>query len=104
LDLDPEALRRFFDPSPGRVPFPIGHALHLVEPGDGVADVIGVDQRLLSLSGEGELGVVEAVLLRRAQARSLPRDRCSPGAGALHRTGLLEVAAGRLLLLVRRHR
>src|SRR6202044_2791598 len=76
LEVDAELLRRHLNAPPGPVEFGVRHTLDLVEAGHGVADVRGVDQRLLALLGEGELLVVELLLVGRAQTgRFLPLCR-----------------------------
>src|SRR5438132_3258481 len=73
-DVDVERAGGRPDALPGLVPLGVGHALDLVEAGDGVADVGGVGERLLALVGEGEGAVGHPVLLGRAQALGLPGD------------------------------
>jgi hypothetical protein len=57
------ALRRGADPAPRSIAFRIGHALDLVEPGDGVANVRGVGQ-YGSLRSAGKANRSELSLLR----------------------------------------
>ena len=54
--------------SHARVAFSVAHALHLIESGYRVSDMTCVDQRLFPLCGEGELVVVQLVLLSGVQS------------------------------------
>src|SRR5690242_15983739 len=102
-DLDVELARRGADPAPGPVTVGVAHALDLVEPRDRVPHVLGVDERLLALLGEREGAVGQVVLLRGAQpARPAGHRRAATPRG-LGAPRLLEVLAGGLLLLGRRH-
>src|SRR5262245_56738101 len=50
---------RALDPAPRRLALIVGHAFDLVEPSHGVADMVGVGQRLLALPGESEIAFVQ---------------------------------------------
>src|SRR5262245_31289999 len=54
LDADVEVLGRLRDVLPRLVALLVGHILHLVEPGQGVDDVIGVRERFLTFLLECE--------------------------------------------------
>ena len=53
LQLDIKLARRGTDTLPCLVAFLVGHAFHLVEPGDGIAYMAGILQRLLALFRKG---------------------------------------------------
>src|SRR5579872_1322543 len=63
LNFDAMLLCRFLDPAPRFVAFVIRHILDLVEPGNSVAHVACVIERLLALLGKGKLILVEGVAL-----------------------------------------
>src|SRR5689334_14331490 len=71
LDLDVVRVGGLLDPLPRLRPFLVGHPFDLIEPGDRVADVASVDERLLALVGKGERLPREVVLLRRGEAWAL---------------------------------
>src|SRR5580692_3657843 len=82
-DVDVVALGGGQDPLPRLVPLRVAHALDLVEPGDRVAHVAGVGQRLLALLGERELVGRQPVLFRGAQALLAARHVVAGGAFGL---------------------
>jgi hypothetical protein len=82
---------------PGSVPRGVARPFNLVEPGDGVADMSGVAERLLALVWEGELAFREPVLLGRARPLVRLRHLLAVGPLTPHLVGPLDVLAYRLL-------
>src|SRR5262245_61687540 len=106
LDLDVVLAGRGPDPAPCPITLGVAHALDLIEPRDGIPYVLGVRERLLALLGERERAVRQLVLPGRRQdaaRRARPGARTGAASAPLCGAGLLEVLAGGLLLLRRRH-
>jgi hypothetical protein len=102
-DLEVVAPGRGQDPLPRLVPLGVADPLDLAEPGDRVAHVAGVGQRLLTFVRERELLAGQLVLVRGAHALAAARNILAVRPGALRVPGLADVPAGGFLLLLGGH-
>jgi hypothetical protein len=91
---------RRLDALPRFVALLVGDPFHLVEPRNGAPHVLRIVDRLFALGGKGEVGVRQAVFLRRAYALCAPGNVFSLSALVLNLVSNFDIASRGLFLLL----